>query len=161
MGIGATQADIDKMVANTSDQCAFACHDTNNNKNYYKLAKTLGVTMRIDRVRTATQMLMATAQATATVTNQYRVATYTFGDSAASPGLTTITALTSNLSQAATDAAAIDLMTVAGQNQNSDQDTDRDAAKVPVLRIRRRGRRVEQLVPEAVGRQLALPGTAQ
>ena len=41
MGVGATPADVTKMVNNTSDQCAFACHDLNDNNNYYKLAKTL------------------------------------------------------------------------------------------------------------------------
>ncbi len=55
MGVGATPADVTKMVNNTSDQCAFACHDLNNTNNYYKLAKTLGVTTRIDVLRTATQ----------------------------------------------------------------------------------------------------------
>jgi hypothetical protein len=36
MGVGATPADVSKMVNNTSDQCAFACHDLNNNNNYYR-----------------------------------------------------------------------------------------------------------------------------
>src|SRR4051794_14609581 len=35
MGVGATTADINKMVNNTSDKCAFACHDTSTNNNYY------------------------------------------------------------------------------------------------------------------------------
>jgi hypothetical protein len=35
--------------------------------------------------------------------------------------------LTSNLTQSATDAGTIDLMTVQGQNQNNDQDTDYDS----------------------------------
>ena len=52
MGVGATPADVSKMVANTADKCAFACHDLNDNNNYYKLAKTLGVTTRIDVLRT-------------------------------------------------------------------------------------------------------------
>src|SRR5262249_37034271 len=39
MGVAATSADIATMVNNTSDQCAFACHDQSDPKNYYKLAK--------------------------------------------------------------------------------------------------------------------------
>jgi Flp pilus assembly protein TadG len=40
MGIGATQADINKLVANTPDKCAFACHDLSASPNdYYGLAK--------------------------------------------------------------------------------------------------------------------------
>jgi len=36
------------MVSHTPDSCAFACHDLNNSNNYYLLAKSLGVTTRID-----------------------------------------------------------------------------------------------------------------
>ncbi len=43
-------------------QCAFACHDLSSTPNdYYGLAKKLGVQMRIDVVRQATQKLMDTA----------------------------------------------------------------------------------------------------
>jgi Flp pilus assembly protein TadG len=127
MGVGATPADVTTMVNNTSDKCAFACHDTANSNNYYNLAKKLGVTMRIDVVRSATQQLMDTATSTRTYSNQFRMAIYTFGASASTAGLTTISSLTSNLSIAKTDAAAIDLMTVQGQNQYSDQDTNYDS----------------------------------
>jgi len=42
-------------VANTPDQCAFACHDLSASPNdYYGLAKKLGVQMRIDVMRQAT-----------------------------------------------------------------------------------------------------------
>jgi Flp pilus assembly protein TadG len=126
MGIGATPTDVATMVSHTPDQCAFACHDLNDNNNYYKLAKTLGVTTRIDVVRTATQQLMDTATSLTSVPNQFRMAIYTFGASAASAGLTTITALTSSLSTAKTNAANIDLMTVNGQGQFDDTDTDYD-----------------------------------
>ena len=54
MGVGATPADVQKMVDNTDDQCAFACHivkDGVEDKNsYYNRAKQLGVTIRIDVV---------------------------------------------------------------------------------------------------------------
>jgi hypothetical protein len=65
MGVGATPADVKTMVNNTPDQCAFACHELDISPNdYYGLAKKLGVTMRIDVVRSATQQLMDTANAT-------------------------------------------------------------------------------------------------
>jgi hypothetical protein len=65
MGVGATPADVATMVSHTPDKCAFACHDLNDSNNYYKLAKTLGVTTRIDVLRTATQQLMDTARGNA------------------------------------------------------------------------------------------------
>jgi Flp pilus assembly protein TadG len=128
MGIGATPTDVATMVANTPDQCAFACHDLSNNNNYYNLAKSLGVTMRIDVLRQATQNLMTTAQATETVANQFRMGIYTFGASSAAPGFYTISAPTTNLTSAQTTAGAIDLMTVPYQNYNSDQDTNFNSA---------------------------------
>lgn len=82
MGVGATPADVATMVNNTPDSCAFACHDLNDSHNYYKLAKSLGVTTRIDVLRTATQQLMDTAASTETYSNQFRMAIYDFGGSA-------------------------------------------------------------------------------
>lgn len=124
MGVAATPADVATMVNNTPDQCAFACHDLNDNKNYYNLAKNLGVTTRIDVVRTAAQSLMDTAANTEVFNNQFRMAIYMFGASASTAALTTIASLTSNLSTAKAQAGNIDLMTVSGQNQNNDQDTN-------------------------------------
>jgi hypothetical protein len=124
MGVAATPADIATMIANTPDQCAFACHDLSNANNYYALAKTLGVTTRIDVLRTATQQLMDTATSALAYPGQYRMAIYTFGTSATNLGLTTITSLTSSLSSAKTAAANIDLMAVPNQSYNNDQDTD-------------------------------------
>jgi hypothetical protein len=124
MGVGATTSDITTMVNNTADKCAFACHDKSDPKNYYNLAKTLGVTTRIDVLRTATQQLMDTAKATATYSNQFRMAIYTFGAAAEKPGLTKIQSLTTNLSTAKTSAGAIDLMTVPYQNYAGDTDTN-------------------------------------
>jgi Flp pilus assembly protein TadG len=127
MGVGATPADVSTMVSHTPDQCAFACHDLNDSNNYYNLAKSLGVTMRIDVLRSATQSLMDTAKATETYSNQFRVALYTFGTSSATAGLTTVSSLSSNLTSAKTAAANIDLMTVNGQGQFNDQDTNYDS----------------------------------
>ena len=129
MGVGATPADVATMVANTPDQCAFACHELDTSPNdYYGLAKKLGVTMRIDVVRSATQQLMDTATSTQVIANQFRAAIYTFGSSAASAGLTKIFPLSSSLSSAKTAAANIDLMTVPYQNYASDTDTNFDSA---------------------------------
>ena len=127
MGVGATPADVTTMVNNTPDKCAFACHELDISPNdYYGLAKKLGVTMRIDVVRSATQQLMDTANATQTVPNQFRAAIYTFGASASSAGLSKIFPLSSSLSSAKTAAANIDLMTVPYQNYASDTDTNFD-----------------------------------
>jgi hypothetical protein len=126
MGVGATPTDVKTMVNNTPDQCAFACHDVSNSNNYYNLAKKLGVTTRIDVLRTATQQLMQTAAATETYSNQFRMAIYDFGVSADTAALTTVFALSSSLTSAQTAAGTIDLMTVNGQNDNNDQDTNFD-----------------------------------
>lgn len=130
MGVGATTADIDKMVANTSDKCAFACHQMDKpTSDYYTKAKKLGVTMRIDVVRQATQKLMKTAENTETVNDQYRMAIYHFGKAAdaidqKTPGPFLISTLTNDLDASATNAAAIDLMTIPYQNYNSDRQTN-------------------------------------
>jgi hypothetical protein len=124
MGVGATTSDIDTLVANTSDKCAFACHDLSDKNNYYNLAKKLGVKMRIDVMRTATQQLMDTAATTQAAKDQFRMAIYTFGESATDTELTTIQKLTSDLSKAKTAANAIDLMTIPYQNYASDTATN-------------------------------------
>ncbi len=87
MGIAATQAGINTMVSHTSAQggCAFGCHETNPTAsdtagnpinpatgqagdNYY-LARSLGVTLRIDLVNQAVSNLMSTAATAATKNN--------------------------------------------------------------------------------------------
>jgi hypothetical protein len=118
MGVAATLGDIAVMVNNTPDRCAFACHDTTNNNNYYNLARRLAVTLRIDVLRQATQQLMDTAASTASVPGQYRMAINTFNIN-----VQTISALTSDLSSAKALAVNIDLLPVPGQNWNNDQDT--------------------------------------
>jgi Flp pilus assembly protein TadG len=123
MGVGATPADVATMVNNTSDSCAFACHDVSNANNYYNLAKKLGVTTRMDVLRLATQQLMDTAAATETFPNQFRMAIYDFGGTAQTQSLRTLFSLSSSLSSAKSAAGTIDLMTVNGQNDNGDQDT--------------------------------------
>ncbi len=124
MGAGATTNDISTMVKNTSDQCAFACHDTSDSNNYYNLAKKLGVSMRIDVLRTATQKLMDSAQTYQSVSSQFQAAIYTFGSSATKTGLTSIQTLTSNLANAKKAASAIDLMSIPYQNYQGDTQTN-------------------------------------
>jgi hypothetical protein len=126
MGVGATTADIAKMEANTPDTCAFACHDLSTSNNYYNLAKKLGVAMRIDVVRQATQSMMDTAEDRRAHSNQFRMALYTFGAAATNMKLTKLRSLTDNLDKVKKAAEGVDLMTIPYQNYNSDQTTDYD-----------------------------------
>ncbi|MGJ4890835.1 TadE/TadG family type IV pilus assembly protein [Bradyrhizobium sp. HKCCYLRH3099] len=125
MGVAATPADVTKMVNNTSDKCAFACHDYNDSNNYYNLAKKLGVTTRIDVLRSATQQLMDTAAQTQTYPNQFRMAIYDFGAASKTIGLRALFALSASLSSAKSAAGNIDLMGVYGNNDayTADKDT--------------------------------------
>ncbi|WP_064685380.1 VWA domain-containing protein [Rhizobium bangladeshense] len=128
MGVGATAKDVSTMEKNTSDSCAFACHETQNSNNYYNLAKKLGVSMRIDVVRQATKELTLTAKATRVSTNQFRMGVYTFGTKAEDAKLTTISTPTDNLDQVRTYTDAVDLMTIPYQGYNNDQQTSFDNA---------------------------------
>ncbi|MBW7971793.1 TadE/TadG family type IV pilus assembly protein [Bradyrhizobium sp. BR 10289] len=133
-GLGATTADMTKLQNATSDSCAFACHDTYTSSSkktlqtnsYYSIAKNLGIKMRIDLVRDATQSLTDTATASQLVSNQYRMAVYTMGSDCSSIGLSTISTLTSSLSSVKTAVSAVDLMTIPYSNYNSDMCTDFD-----------------------------------
>ncbi|MBY5772528.1 pilus assembly protein TadG-related protein [Rhizobium laguerreae] len=128
MGVGATADDVATMEKNTSDTCAFACHETENKNNYYKLAKSLGVSMRIDVVRQATKELTQTAKTTRVSDNQFRMGVYTFGTKAEDAKLTTISEPTDNLDQVRTYTDAVDLMTIPRQGYNNDQQTSFDSA---------------------------------
>ncbi len=128
MGVGATPADITALVNATAtksndDHCAFACHDLSGASDYYTLAKSLGITTRIDVLRSATQKLMDTATNTQTYSNQFRMAIYDFGGTIASAGLRSLFSLSSSLSSAKTAAGNIDLMTVRYQNDTNDEGT--------------------------------------
>jgi hypothetical protein len=78
----------------------------------YRLSQNLGVTLRIDDLRTAVAQLMTTAQNTETtynLTNAFRMAIYSFDvhfNNGVSPGGPIIQSLTSDLSTAAAAAAA-------------------------------------------------------
>jgi Flp pilus assembly protein TadG len=121
MAIAATSSGISTMVANTPDQCAFGCHESDTSPNdYYGLARSLGVTLRMDLLTQAVQNLMGTAQSTASTNNStYRAGIYTFNI-----GFNTITTLTSSLSVAQSQAANIQLYEVPYQNWNNDTITN-------------------------------------
>jgi Flp pilus assembly protein TadG len=148
MAIAATTDGINTMVANTQPQggCAFACHESNpaadnlQNKNpngtvnpnldNYTLAENLGVVTRIANLRTATQNLMTTAQQESqSLGTTYQMAIYTFNNA-----FNTISALTSNLTQAQQLAGSIDVLEVYSNNyltqtnNNNDTDTNYDNA---------------------------------
>jgi hypothetical protein len=125
MAVAATTAGINTMVANTPDKCAFACHESDTSpKDYYGLARKLGVTLRIDNLAQATQNLMTTAQSTESSINAtYRMAIYTFNY-----GFDTIATLTSNLTYAQNQAATIGIYEVPYQNWNNDEITNYDNA---------------------------------
>ena len=69
------------------------------------------------------------------------MAIYDFGVSADTAALTPVFALSSSLTSAQTAAGTIDLMTVNGQNDNNDQDTNFDVIlRRSTVRSRRRER---------------------
>jgi len=132
MGVGATPKDVAKMVANTPDNCAFACHIVKNgveDKNsYYNLAKALGVTTRINVVAQAAATLMDTAKDSRKNSNQYRMAVYSFGEKAEDTKLLEVVSPTTNLGKAKSAAAKVELMSIPKQGYDNDQQTDFDRA---------------------------------
>ncbi|MGJ4929894.1 TadE/TadG family type IV pilus assembly protein [Bradyrhizobium sp. HKCCYLS2038] len=133
-GLGATTADMTTLQNATSDKCAFACHDTYTSSSkktlqtnsYYDKAKKLGVTMRIDVVRSATQSLTDTANTSQIVSNQYRMAVYSMGSDCGSLGLTTVASLSSSMSSVKSSVSSLDLMTIPYSGYNNDMCTDFD-----------------------------------
>jgi hypothetical protein len=115
--------------SSTFQNCAVAGSATPEEDNY-ALARSLGVTLRIDNLTTATQSLMTTAQSTETTNSaNYRVAINTFD-----VNFNSIQALTSNFSTAQTSAGGIAQLEVysnnylTSSNDNSDADTNIDNA---------------------------------
>ena len=143
MGIGATQADIDKLVkvtANAPDaagrNCAFACHmvwgsGVENADSNYIIARNNKVTLRIDVVTAAVKGLMDDA-AQETQPNQYRFAAYTFGAAASETipyyGIERIASLTGDLSTMRNAIGQISLMTTQHHQFNEDALTSLDTA---------------------------------
>lgn len=136
MGVGATAGDVKKLVENTSDKCAFACHivknGVNDKKSYYNLAKSLGVTVRINVVAKATANLMDTAASFRRSPNQYKMAVYTFGEKAEDTKLLEVSPLTSDLASAKSKASLIDLMSIPYQGYDNDQQTNFDRAMTQI-----------------------------
>jgi Flp pilus assembly protein TadG len=141
MNIAATSAGIQTMVNNTSAQggCAFACHESDpaadnlgnpGGEDNYTLAKNLGVVTRMENLASATQSLMSSAASMEGSNQQYQMAIYTFNNSS----LSAIQALTSNLGNAETAAANINVEEVYSNNwltktsQNNDADTNFESA---------------------------------
>ena len=142
MNIAATSAGIATMVAATSAQggCAFACHESDpaadnlgnpGGEDNYTLAQKLGVVTRMQNLASATQSLMSSAASMEGANNQqYQMAIYTFNNT----GLNAIQLLTSNLANAQTAAANINVEEVYSNNwltktnQNNDTDTDFESA---------------------------------
>ncbi|KQS72584.1 hypothetical protein ASG39_02155 [Rhizobium sp. Leaf371] len=140
MGVGATPADVDKLIAatkNASDagsrNCAFACHivsekgDADKNSNYF-VARKVGATIRIDVVAQAVAALTREAEKTETYTNQYRMAAYTFGQKAEDAKLYQVSKLTDDLKDIQTKADTISLMSIPYHGYNGDQITSFDQA---------------------------------
>jgi Flp pilus assembly protein TadG len=136
MEIAATTAGINTMVSNTSHQggCAFGCHETNpaadnlgnpGGEDNYALARALGVTLRIDLVKQATQDFMGYAPQTAAINNtKYQVAVYTIDYS-----FNTLQVLTGNFTTALNSTSNLAAVTVYDNscltktNCNNDQDS--------------------------------------
>jgi len=99
----------------------------------YQLAKNLGVTLRIDNLRTAASDLMTTAQNTETtngIADEYRMAIYTFDvhfNDGVAPDGPVIQSLTSDLATAATAASNIQLLTMYNNNHVTSGDSNNDA----------------------------------
>ncbi len=142
MAIAGTPAGITTMVNNTSSQggCAFACHETHpssdnlgnpGGEDNYALARSLGVTLRIDLMSQAVANLMSTAATEqAANNNTYKVAIYTF-DYAFNTVYAPSGLPSTNLSAAASAASNnIQLLQVYDNNcltsSNCNNDTDTD-----------------------------------
>jgi Flp pilus assembly protein TadG len=144
MAIPATTAGINSMMSATANSpqsgtneggCAFACHEADpaadnlgnpGGEDNYALARSLGLTLRIDNLTAAIENLASTAATTAASNKAtYQLAIYTFDTNAnnsvgrsGSIGCTygtpinTIAALTSNMTTASNDAANITMLEV-------------------------------------------------
>ncbi|MCV9999937.1 pilus assembly protein [Pararhizobium sp. YC-54] len=140
MGVASTTADIDRMIKATknvadpgSRNCAFACHivsekgvpDVGSN---YAIAKNNGISIRIDAVAKAVAQLTREAKDQRSYPDQYRMATYTFGETAMDTRLLKVAGLSGDLSLVEKTAESIKLMSIPKQGYNNDQQTDFDNA---------------------------------
>ena len=135
MGVGATADDVAKLEAATKNgsdgkgkdaNCAFACHIVSTSgvadkNSYYYLAKEVGATIRIDVVAEAVSALMTTAQETQTVSGQFKIGAYTFGQTSADAQLYTVSEPTSNFTSVAKATKMIELMSVPSHSSPNGQ----------------------------------------
>jgi Flp pilus assembly protein TadG len=108
MGIGSTPANIATMQSQNNG-CAFACHSPNATPaNYpgYVVPNVPDSMLRIGALRSATSQLVSTAISSTVVPNQYKIGVYTFANT-----VTSISSLTTNLTQVQTDINNITLPT--------------------------------------------------
>jgi Flp pilus assembly protein TadG len=100
MGIGSTAANIATMQ--TQNGCAFACHSPGATPANYPGFSPTPVQptsmLRIGALQSATSQLVSTAISSQQLTNQYKIGVYSFANT-----VTTISSLTTNLSQIQTD----------------------------------------------------------
>jgi hypothetical protein len=140
MGVASTTADIDKMIKATknvadagSRNCAFACHIVSekgeiDGSSNYAVAKLNGISIRIDAVAKAVKELTKEAGAQQSYPGQFRMATYTFGETAMDTKLLKVAGLSSDLTKVEKTAEDIKLMSIPRQGYNNDQQTDFDNA---------------------------------
>ena len=76
MGVGATQADIDKMIA--ANQCAFGCHV--NGDTHYDTAHAAGAVMRIDVLRDSIGAMLAKANQIKSTPDLFQFSLHTFSN---------------------------------------------------------------------------------
>ncbi len=140
MGVASTTADIDKMIKATknvadsgSRNCAFACHIVSekgviDGGSNYAVAKLNGISIRIDAVAKAVVELTKEATRQQSYPDQFRMATYTFGETAMDTKLLKVAGLSGDLSKVQKTAEGIKLMSIPKQGYNNDQQTDFDNA---------------------------------
>ncbi len=144
MGVAATPTDVTNMILATasvkdsgSRNCAFACHivsekgviDTTSN---YFVARNKGITIRIDVVAKAVAALTMEAERTQSYSNQFRMAAYTFGETAQDVKLLKVAALTADLTKVKAGTKDIKLMSIPYQGYNNDQQTSFDNAMTKI-----------------------------
>eukprot|EP00913_Durusdinium_trenchii_P008263 g7760.t1 len=137
MGVGATPADVAKLIAATANKssdanCAFACHVVSTSgvvdyNSYYYLAKAIGATIRIDVVADAVAALMTTATETQTVSGQFRMSAYTFGKTALDAQLYTVASPTTDFASVGKATSAIELMSIPSHSYPNNQTNYDDA----------------------------------
>jgi hypothetical protein len=121
MAIAATTAGINTMVTHTTDQCAFACHESDKSPNdYYGLARSLGVTLRMDLLRPGD----AEPHVNGAVRRDQQQCVLPRRDLYVQYRLQHYRQLTSSLSTAKSQAGNIDIYEVPQQNWSSDAITN-------------------------------------